>query len=157
MELSLWLPLASDGDREFCYQAKKAALGPVVTQTWGWDEAFQRDFHDKSFVASNLSLIRYKRRNIGTMGVIKNEDHYVLGGFYLLLEYQGRGVGSFLLRQLIASAEAQRMPIRLQVLKLNHGARSLYERHGFEVYGQTDSHDLMQTACYRPAVHRVES
>ena len=145
---SIWLDPVYDEDWEFCYQVKKAALGAVVAQTFGWDETVQRDFHAMSFGSGKLYLIRYKSRDIGTMGVVKKEDHYVRGEFHLLPECQGRGVGSFLLRQLMASAEGQRMAVQLRVLKLNHGARSLYERHGFEVYGQADTHDLMQTALH---------
>ncbi len=64
----------------------------------------QRDFHDSTFAASKLFLIRYKSCDIGTMGVVKKEDHHVLGELYLLPEYQGRSISSFSLNPNLATA-----------------------------------------------------
>lgn len=37
---------ATADDSEFVFLVKKAALGEYIEQTWGWDEDFQRRFHN---------------------------------------------------------------------------------------------------------------
>ncbi|MEV8322772.1 GNAT family N-acetyltransferase [Kitasatospora sp. NPDC056731] len=50
--------------------------------------------------------------------------------FYLAPAHQGRGLGSAVLRHLLAQADAAGEPVRLDVLQ-GSPARRLYERHGF--------------------------
>ena len=64
---------------------------------------------------------------------------------YLLPEHQGRGIGTHLIKTLLAEAAHQLKPVHLQVLKVNLRARQLYERLGFEPTGETHTHFLMST------------
>lgn len=66
------------------------------------------------------------------MRVDRLPDHWFLAKLYLLPPFQGEGLGSTLLEQLIADAGTLRMPLRLTVLQVNP-ARHFYERHGFVV------------------------
>ncbi|MFJ7246161.1 GNAT family N-acetyltransferase [Kitasatospora sp. NPDC098652] len=52
--------------------------------------------------------------------------------FYLAPHLQGRGLGSAVLRHLLADADAAGEPVHLTVLR-GSAAQRLYERHGFEV------------------------
>ncbi|MFJ3903207.1 GNAT family N-acetyltransferase [Streptomyces sp. NPDC090025] len=52
--------------------------------------------------------------------------------FYLAREAQGRGLGTAVLRGLLDRADAERVPVRLTVLR-GSAARRLYERMGFTV------------------------
>jgi ribosomal protein S18 acetylase RimI-like enzyme len=58
--------------------------------------------------------------------------------------YQRQGIGAALIRDIIANAGALRLPVRLQVLKVNERARALYQRLGFVETGETKTHFLMQ-------------
>jgi len=51
-------------------------------------------------------------------------------------------LGAALVRGVTAVADVRGLPVRLQVLKINP-ARRLYERLGFVVTGETETHDLM--------------
>lgn len=66
------------------------------------------------------------------MRVDRLPDHWFLAKLYLLPAFQGDGLGSRLLEQLIADAGMLRMPLRLTVLEVDP-ARHFYERHGFVV------------------------
>ncbi|MET8354138.1 GNAT family N-acetyltransferase [Micromonospora sp. NPDC005206] len=46
--------------------------------------------------------------------------------------YQGRGMGSQLIGQLLREAAGRGLPVVLDVLDINHGARALYRRLGFQ-------------------------
>ncbi|MFJ9678181.1 GNAT family N-acetyltransferase [Streptomyces sp. NPDC101194] len=58
------------------------------------------------------------------------EDGLWLENFYLSPALQGRGIGTGVLRTLLARADEEGMTVRLDVLQ-GSAARALYERHGF--------------------------
>jgi ribosomal protein S18 acetylase RimI-like enzyme len=62
----------------------------------------------------------------------------------LLPEYRGRGIGTTLLRAVIAEAERDRVPVRLTVAVDNGRARVFYERLGFEAVGEDAARTLLE-------------
>ncbi|MFE7189811.1 GNAT family N-acetyltransferase [Kitasatospora sp. NPDC057541] len=73
----------------------------------------------------------------------------LLEHFYLAAAHQGRGLGTAVLRHVLAEADAARAAVRLVVLQ-GSAARRLYERHGFTVEGQ----DPVDVFMVRPAAGR---
>jgi len=61
----------------------------------------------------------------------------------VLPEHQNRGIGTEVIRSIVAEAETQKMPLYLSVLKVNP-ARQLYERLGFRVIEETKHHFRMK-------------
>ncbi|MET8541695.1 GNAT family N-acetyltransferase [Kitasatospora sp. NPDC004799] len=66
--------------------------------------------------------------------------------FYLSPHLQGRGLGTAVLRHLLAEADAAGDPVHLVVLQ-GSAARRLYERHGFTVVHE----DEIDVHLHRPA------
>jgi ribosomal protein S18 acetylase RimI-like enzyme len=60
-------------------------------------------------------------------------------------EFRGQGLGTAVLLEFIADTERRRLSASLQVLKINP-VRRLYERLGFQIVGETDTHYLMSTS-----------
>ncbi len=133
---------ATPEDYFFSYEVKKAALRAYVEPIWGWDEAVQIEFHRKTWHARQPDIIRLADRDIGTVQLLPHADHLHLVEFYLLPEFQRHGIGAHLMTRLVASADAQRLPIRLEVIK-NNPAKSLYLRFGFNVTTETATHYKM--------------
>ncbi|GAA3394465.1 GNAT family N-acetyltransferase [Streptomyces roseoviridis] len=67
-----------------------------------------------------------------TLRPAENGGGLHLEHFYLVPEAQGRGLGTAVLRALLARPDARRVPVRLVVLQ-GSAARRLYEREGFTV------------------------
>ncbi|HYD84131.1 MAG TPA: GNAT family N-acetyltransferase, partial [Opitutus sp.] len=61
--------------------------------------------------------------------------------------FQGNGLGSAVVRNVLESAAALQLSVRLQVLKVNTRARDLYLRLGFTIYQETLTHFLMRHAA----------
>jgi ribosomal protein S18 acetylase RimI-like enzyme len=61
-------------------------------------------------------------------------------------ECRNRGIGSAVIRQLIAEAAARRKPVRLTVNAMNYGAIRLYERLGFRRMDGDEVRCLMECA-----------
>lgn len=140
---------ATESDRGFAYEVKRAALGPYVEQVWGWDEPFQQAFHARGWEARRPDIIVIDGQDAGTVQLVRREGDYLLGEFYLLPRYQRRGAGSRLLGQVLAAADADGLPVHLQIIRINP-AKALYERHGFRVCGETATHFLMERAPRPP-------
>ena len=60
-------------------------------------------------------------------------------------DYQGQGIGTAIIRKIIAEGALKMKPVFLQVLKVNP-AKRLYERLGFSVVNETPTHFHMHTS-----------
>ncbi|MFD0981715.1 GNAT family N-acetyltransferase [Tropicimonas aquimaris] len=68
------------------------------------------------------------------------EGEMLMDGIFVDAEARGEGVGSALIRTVIAEARALGMKeVRLDVIDINLRARALYERHGFRPAGRIES------------------
>jgi GNAT superfamily N-acetyltransferase len=137
--------LATVADQEFCFVAKAQALGPYVKEVWGWDDAYQRTDHANRFLGHfpNISLLRGEP--IGTWHLQPESTYFTFNDFYLLPQFQRRGIGSIILKRVIAEVRATGLPLRLRFIKINP-VRSLYLRNGFEIVSETETHCLCERA-----------
>ena len=135
---------ASDGDYDFGYEVKKAALGEYVDQTWGWDEEEQKHFYRREFNLQDAYVITLDGEDVGWLVHRRADQGQEVHQLFILPSYQNQGIGTCVLETIIASACQQRLAVFLQVLKCNVRARRLYDRLGFETYEQTTTHLLMK-------------
>jgi NAD(P)-dependent dehydrogenase (short-subunit alcohol dehydrogenase family)/GNAT superfamily N-acetyltransferase len=134
---------AADDDCEFAYQVKKAAEGELIRRFFGWDEVFQRGFHMREWVERRPGIIRFEGKAIGTVDVREGDGCIDIGRFFIQPEYQNRGIGSSILRQVTRRADEGGLVARLAFLRGNR-AEALYGRHGFRLVGQTETHCHME-------------
>ncbi len=141
--LVIELRQATNDDSEFAYETKKLALGEYVRKTWGWDETFQQKFHQELWNPQNEKVITLDGCDVGKIVVLKRSEHLLLESIYILPEYQNRGIGTHLIRQVIDNARREKKPVRLQVLKINP-AVNLYKRLRFQTTSKTETHFVME-------------
>lgn len=127
----------------FAFEVKRAAMGPHIVKRWTWDEAFQRELHERRFNEKPFFRIDRFRRGIGTISALLASDHLRLGEFYLCPEFQGQGTGTRILRHCLGLADELGLPVRLEHLHWNP-VGSLYRRHGFQQTGTSDIHVYME-------------
>ncbi len=131
------------GDRERLFEIHHAALGPYVEQIWGWDHARQAKMFADRFGAAGLQVVLIGATIAGFYSVIENAEAITLSTIEIDPAYQGQGVGSRIVSDLIHRAEASRRRVRLQVFKINHRARALYRRLNFIEVSETEFHVQM--------------
>lgn len=136
---------ATKDDEEFLFDLHRLAMGPLVEQLWGWDDAVQRSMFATHLAGGDVMVIERDRQAVGTISLREESDHVFVGNIEVLPAYQGQGVGSQVLRMVMEDAHTNNLPVRLQVLKINRAASRLYERLGFVHTGETDTHLLMAT------------
>ena len=134
---------ATEKDREFSYQVKKAAEGSYITAIWGWDEEEQRRFHARAWEERRPDIIRYEGERIGTLYAREEEGALHIRQFFILPEWQNKGIGSLLLRRVLSHADRIGAVARVTFLKGNR-VEALYGRFGFRLTLQRDHFCFME-------------
>lgn len=135
---------ATAEDSDLAYEIKKAAFRQYVEKVWGWDEEEQRLLHQRRFLAQNFRMIQMSGIDVGLLAVVREPDRVNVKQLFILPEYQGRGIGKACMLEVIREASAHRLPVRLQVLKVNPRALAFYRRLGFQDIAETDTHNQME-------------
>ena len=131
----------SEENYEFVYNVKKIAYKKYVEHYFKeWNEELQREMYDK-FIndrAKHIKLIVVGNEKVGFIeGLDINETEYEQGNICILPKFQGQGIGTDFLNNVIN--EHKHQDIYLKVFKINP-AQELYKRLGFTIINETYSH-----------------
>jgi len=130
---------ATSEDLETLYGITVRAMKDHVIENYGaWHEEVQRESFRETTQVEAHELLLDKSRPVGFLNVFRSESGIYLNRICILPEYQGRGIGTGLIRELIASCTPDR-PLRLQVFPGNP-ALNLYRRLGFRETKRTPTH-----------------
>ncbi len=145
---------ATDADFLFMRETKLDGLRPYVDAMWGWNREKQEHIFQQNFDPSRCEIIVMDGADVGFISVVESAATMFLAGIYVCATARRHGIGTAILRDLIATAVKQSKPLTLQVLKVNP-ARRLYERMGFVTMGETSSHFLMEWSAGRSSARWV--
>lgn len=140
MEISL--RPATEGDYDFLWWLHGTTMRSYVDAIWGWDEALQVQYFQERFDPARMEIVERAGEAVGYVSVQRREKYIFLGAIEIAPDYQGRGIGTGLIRDLQSEAERRGVPLRLRVLQGNP-ARRLYERLGFTATRETQTHTMM--------------
>lgn len=117
-------------DVEAIAELRAVVMRPDLERLGRYDEHRVRQRLRDSYAPEHTSIIEAAGALAGCVALRPAADDRWLEHFYLSPALQGHGVGSDVLRTLLDRADAERVPVRLNVLR-GSAARRLYERHGF--------------------------
>lgn len=130
--------------KEFIYQVKKDAYKNYVEDCWGaWIEEDQRKYFENFIdqVKDDAWVIQLNGVDIGFYNGMELEDgSYEIGNICIIPEYQGRGIGTQVLKDVMELHKNQ--DLHIQYFKQNPVGK-LYERLGFVPSGETEFHYQM--------------
>lgn len=118
-------------DADVVVALKERVLRQDLEPLVGWDPERSRARVVEHFSTAHTRMIVIDGAVAGTITLRPEPDALWLEMFYLDTAHQGRGVGTAVLRAVLAQTAPDR-ELRLQVL-VGSAARRLYERHGFVV------------------------
>ena len=131
-------------DYEFVYEVKKNAYKKYVEQCWGkWNETDQKNRYKESMEKTfdRTYIIMFNDERIGFyQGQVVNERTYYIENICIIPEYQGKGIGTEILKSVIN--EYSNKNIEIQYFKQNP-VGNLYKKLGFEPNGETEFHYQM--------------
>jgi ribosomal protein S18 acetylase RimI-like enzyme len=113
----------------------------------------QRQSYAQQFPQAQWLVILREEIPVGRLIVNRAEDEILLMDIALLPEYRRQGIGSALIRDLMAEAQQTGRSMRLHVESFNPAAQ-LYERLGFAQIGEVGVYCEME---WRPAVEQEKA
>ncbi|MGW5352746.1 N-acetyltransferase family protein [Streptomyces sp. NPDC004031] len=137
---------STEADLEPLADLRAVVMRPDLERLGRYDEHRVRQRLRDSFSTAHTAIIVVGDDFAGSVTLRPaGDDRQWLEHFYLAPHHQGRGLGSDVLRAVLAQADARGQTVRLNVLQ-GSPARRLYERHGFTV----DSEDPVDVFMTRP-------
>ncbi len=139
------LKKAVQNDYNFIYDLKKSSVYNYVNDIWGWDEIIQKDFFDKDFMnIQEFKVITYDNSDIGFTQIFENDNLINITEIHLLPQYQGNGIGTDIIKNIIHSGIQKNKLITLGCFKNNIKAKNLYIKLGFDLIKETPTHFLLE-------------
>ena len=133
-------------DFDFLFDLKKQNFKWYVDKIWGWidDEQKKRLEDDLKNHLSHkkIIIIEGKKAGVYASHITENGDFFI-NEISLLKEYQGKSIGKRILEKQLKQNKEKKIRTILQVFKDNP-AKRLYERLGFKIYGETETHYQME-------------
>ncbi|WP_327351165.1 GNAT family N-acetyltransferase [Streptomyces sp. NBC_01304] len=126
---------AQPADVEPIAELRAVVMRPDLERLGRFDEQRVRQRFREAFAPEHTSVVLSGGVFAGSVALRPGEDEQWLEHFYLDPTVQGQGLGSAVLRTLLARTDADGLPVRLNVLQ-GSAARRLYARHGFTVEAQ---------------------
>ncbi|MEK9196504.1 MAG: GNAT family N-acetyltransferase [Patescibacteria group bacterium] len=135
---------AVEQDKEFVRTTHHLAYYDVSVKQFGtWDDKLQDNFFNDIWSAPDLKIINFNDEPCGYYLAEELQSHIKLHELVILPEFQGKNIGSSILKQLQDQSSQQGIPITLQVLRDNR-AIELYERSGFSIVSKSSTHNTME-------------
>jgi ribosomal protein S18 acetylase RimI-like enzyme len=150
-------PISTD-DEAFLYQVYASTRAEELALL-GWDAARKSAFlrmqfdaqhrhYQDQFPNADFLVIYAGDQPIGRLYVDRGDDEINIVDIALLPEHRRRGIGSALLKAILAEADQTGKPVRIHVERFNP-ALHLYDRLGFVKTGDSGVYFLME----RPPGH----
>ncbi|MFD7067487.1 GNAT family N-acetyltransferase [Streptomyces sp. NPDC059913] len=117
-------------DVESVAELRAVVMRPDLERLGRYDEHRVRQRLRDGYAPEHTSVVVVDGEFAGCVALRPVEGGLWLEHFYLSPAVQGRGIGTAVLRSLLARADAGGATVRLDVLR-GSAARTLYERHGF--------------------------
>jgi ribosomal protein S18 acetylase RimI-like enzyme len=136
-------PTTAD-DRDFLFALHRAAMRPYVDATWGWDDDEQARMFDQNFDPAGQQIVQLDGVDAGMLAVEETDDEICLDVIEIHPRFQRRGLGTEVIRSVLARGAATGKPVTLRVLHTNPRARSLYERLGFQAFREIETHAYLR-------------
>lgn len=132
---------ATEAHFETLLAIRMRAMRPSLERAGRYDPDRARQRFRAAFSPATTRRILLEDDSLaGCVALSPQGDHLELDQFYLEPATQGRGLGSAVLRALLAEADAMGLPVRCTVLR-GSDANRLYPRFGFRFTGEAE-HDL---------------
>jgi ribosomal protein S18 acetylase RimI-like enzyme len=116
----------------------------AIERLFGWDEAHQEESFAGWFKPDEVSIITADGPDVGWIQQRPERDAIFLGSIYVIPTMQGKGIGTHVIRKLVALARSRSQTVTLAVMKINP-AVGLYERLGFRITSQDEYKFYMRT------------
>ena len=104
-----------------------------VDRRWGWVEDFQKKTFLKKLNSSQVRIVEVGEKPIGLVMVVESPSELLLQNIFILSNYQSKGIGSEILKNMMSYAGDNSLNFKLSVFKENP-AVGLYKKLGLQIW-----------------------
>ena len=134
-----------DIDQSWLEALRRAVYQELYVATWGgWDEARHKSQFARCWGEGDISIVELDGDRVGMIQLHDRGDRLELAELHVAPSRQNQGIGTRVLRDLLARAGAEGKTVGLSVGLSNRRAAGLYERLGFRHVAQTQTHLRME-------------
>ncbi len=141
------LRAAQKKDLEFLFEVSTKAMLPVRrVNKPNFQPNLEEEFKEyaKKFIPEKIQVIQFEKTDVGRLRVVRTSDEIYIGGIQILPKYQNKGIGSAILEDLVKQSEELKLPIKLEVAKVNKRGQKFYESFGFVTVGEKGTDWIMR-------------
>ena len=95
------------------------------------DKAEERAEYEKTFSGKKVEIVQFNGQDVGRLRVMRSLESIYIGGIQILPEFQSKGIGTEIFKDLIEESERTKLPIVLEVHNVNEVAKKFYLNLGF--------------------------
>jgi GNAT superfamily N-acetyltransferase len=145
---------ATGADLPFLFRVSTEAMRPVTEmlnpgKAGNEEEKLAR--YAEKFDPEKIDVIRYEGEDVGRLRVVRSPESIYIGGIQILPEFQGKGIGTSLMHDLIRESETSGIPILLEVHDVNARAMAFYANLGFKEGEKVGNQTIM---TYSPGTQK---
>ncbi len=137
---------ASINDAKFVNELTRRVMWNYVCETWSENSDIDGYFTDNQFKKDGTEIILFGDKRIGRITIQEDNNSVTVEELHIQPDFQSKGIGRFLLKEIIKNSSNMNKVTRLMVLKSNP-AQKLYKDIGFSIYKETPERLYME-ACY---------
>jgi len=139
----------TEADHAFYWDIRVDSYRAYVERIWGWDEDWQRARFEESMNDKTIDrqIIERDGVAIGLLELTREEGVLTIKNVQVMSTSQGAGVGTWVIRRVLADAQAADQDVILHVFIINPRARALYERLGFKETSRGSIRIHMRWVC----------
>ena len=116
----------------------------LFTATFGgWDEVRHTRHFNECWERGRISIIKVNGVPVGMIQLFEQADAVEVGEIQIQPSHQSQGIGSRILKDIVARARKERKKVTLSVGLKNGRALQLYQRLGFRKVAQSETHHHM--------------
>ncbi|HRK22508.1 MAG TPA: N-acetyltransferase [Fimbriimonadaceae bacterium] len=141
---------AGPDDRAFAFEVLRQAFGPYVEVQFGWVEEDQQRLHRERYRQEDNRIIQFEGERVGILASGVRDGALTVFQLFILPAWQGRGIGPRVMDMVFQEASDLGLPVALGVMKVNPRAKAFWERLGFVVCEEKETHYLMRRETLNP-------
>ncbi|WP_321845552.1 GNAT family N-acetyltransferase [Paraburkholderia bannensis] len=125
-------------DKHALFSLYELSLRQYIESTFGWDEDFQRERFNASYLDRDFISIYVGSLAVGYVSLKDEVEHVHLSLLLLQPEFRGRGIGQRVMHMLIARVSASGRPLTLSCFLCNQGAIRFYKKLGLSAVSEDE-------------------
>jgi len=128
------LRIARKEDLHFLFEVSTKAMLPIRKMLQpNLELNLEKEFkeYSKKFTPEKIQVIQFGGIDVGRLRVVRSTVEIYVGGIQILPAFQDKGIGSAIFMDLIKEANELKIPIKLEVAKVNEIAKKFYKQFGF--------------------------